>query len=260
MKRILCLILIVLTVASLPSCSLRERKETNDSAGESDNPTRNIGVIMQNKDYQYTVTEEGITLLRYIGTQKDISIPQTIDGLDVTVIGNDCFAMNENIVSVELSNRLTTVQRFAFYRCTKLSKLVIKNGLRYIEGSAFAYCTALTSIVFPKTVVRIGECAFANCTELSNVSFDGQRELEIGAAAFSETALTQMVLPDGTISISNAAFMNCKKLKKVYLPNSITNIKNNAFKKSPKTILYVGANTYAASFAKANNERFKVIG
>ena len=258
-KRIVCVLFVLLLIMSITSCK-QPPSESAQMNNEPDPQIVNYGIEIQNSDYVYTINEDGITLKRYIGTGKDIVIPQSIDGRDVVSIGQDCFSDNKEILSVELSGKLKTIQSFAFYRCDKLSKLIIKNGLKIIGRSAFAHCTALEAVTLPKSVTQIGECAFANCTELKTVSFAGQRELQIGAAAFSETAIEKIVLPEGTTTISNAAFINCKKLKEVYLPNSVSSVKSNAFKKSPKVVLYAASGTYGESFAKTNVIKHKTVG
>ena len=255
----MCVLFVLLLIMSMTSCK-QLPSESAQMNNEPDPQIVNYGIEMQNSDYVYTINEVGITLKRYIGTGKDIVIPQSIDGRDVVSIGQDCFSDNKEILSVELSGKLKAIQSFAFYRCDKLSMLVIKNGLKVIGRSAFAHCTALEAVTLPESVVQIGECAFANCVELKTVSFTGQRELQIEAAAFSETAIEKIILPEGTTTISNAAFINCKKLKEVYLPNSVSSIKSNAFKKSSKVVLYAASGTYGASFAKANGIKYKVVG
>lgn len=255
----MCVLFVLLLIMSMTSCK-QLPSESAQMNNEPDPQIVNYGIEIQNSDYVYTINEDGITLKRYIGTGKDIVIPQSIDGRDVVSIGQDCFSDKKDILSVELSGKLKTIQSFAFYRCDKLSKLIIKNGLKIIGRSAFAHCTALEAVTLPESVVQIGECAFANCVELKTVSFTGQRELQIEAAAFSETAIEKIVLPEGTTTISNAAFINCKKLKEVYLPNSVSSVKSNAFKKSPKVVLYAASGTYGESFAKTNGIKHKTVG
>ena len=255
----MCVLFVLLLIMSMTSCK-QLPSESAQMNNEPDPQIVNYGIEIQNSDYVYTINEDGITLKRYIGTGKDIVIPQSIDGRDVVSIGQDCFSDKKDILSVELSGKLKTIQSFAFYRCDKLSKLIIKNGLKIIGRSAFAHCTALEAVTLPESVVQIGECAFANCVELKTVSFTGQRELQIEAAAFSETAIEKIVLPEGTTTISNAAFINCKKLKEVYLPNSVSSVKSNAFKKSSKVVLYAASGTYGESFAKTNGIKHKTVG
>lgn len=257
--RVVCILSVLLLFVSMTSCG-QLPQESTQANNEPNVQVINYGIEMKNSDYVYTINEDGITLKKYIGTGKEITIPQTIDGYDVVSIGQDCFSDKKDILSVELSGKLKTIQSFAFYRCDKLSKLIIKNGLKIIGRSAFAHCTALEAVTLPESVTKIGECAFANCTELKTVSFAGRRELQIGAAAFSETAIEKIVLPEGTTTISNAAFINCKKLKEVYLPNSLSSVKSNAFKKSPKVVLYAASGTYGESFAKTNGIKHKTVG
>lgn len=265
-KKITGLLLCVAILFSFSACKIKNNTYTDESITtttpkkDKENITPSImhKTSAQNDKYIYSMGEQGIVLEKYIGQDTEVITPQSIDGVTVTEIGKDCFAKNENITSVELSRSLKTVNTFAFYNCTNLKKLTIRNGVKTICGSAFADCSSLEIVVFPESVEEIKECAFINCTNLSSVTFQGERELTIGASAFSNTPLKRLFLPEGTKSISNAAFYNCKNLKEVIVPKSITKIENNAFKKSPKVVLYVQPGSYGVIFANTAGEKYKI--
>lgn len=258
-KRIISIVCLFISLFTFASCKVKE-PATDDIKKQSENSSNAIKykTDKQNEDYIYSIEEDGITLVKYIGESKDVIIPQSIDGRCVVEIGNSCFA-DSDITTLTISRNVATIQNFAFYRCEHLETLIIKNGVKCIGGSAFAHCISLQAIDFPESVTEIKECAFSNCTGLSSVAFVGKRELTIGAAAFSNTCIDSLMLPEGTKNISNAAFLNCKKLTKAYIPESISEIKKNAFKGCSKVVLYVSADSYGESFAKTANESYKVI-
>lgn len=264
MKRAVSIIIIMLTLISLNACKVKENNASPAETSRTKNETNTVVSVMykcpsENNDYIYDFNEEGITLVKYTGKDKEISVPQTIDNVYITEIGKECFAQNQNIVSVEIPHCVRTVDSYAFYNCTNLSSVIIKEGVEKIAPSAFDGCSSLKEISFPSSVKEIGLCAFSNCTNLETVSFVGARPLNIGASAFSFTPVSKVVLPEGTASISNAAFAHCKKLKEVYVPESVKDIKNNAFKNSPKVVLYIHEGSYGVIFAKTSGENYKIM-
>ena len=92
-------------------------------------------------DYSYTSDGTEITITGYTGAGGAITIPDEIDGLPVTRIGN-----------------------YAFYRCTGLTSVTIPDSVTSIGNYAFYRCTGLTSVTIPDSVTSIGESAFRDCT------------------------------------------------------------------------------------------------
>lgn len=260
-KRITIFICLIVTLFSFSSCKVKT-PTANDAIktanSEKASEIKKYKDYEENEDYIYSVNEAGVTLVKYIGENPEVTIPQNIEERNVVEIGNSCFA-GSGITSLVISRNVTTVQSFAFYNCEKLETITIKDGVKCIGGSAFAHCSSLKAVDFPGSVNEIKECAFSNCTSLSSVSFIGERNLKIGAAAFSNTCINRLMLPQGCESISNAAFINCKKLKEVYVPDSVKDIKNNAFKGCPSVTLYVLSDSYGEAFAKTAKEKYKVI-
>lgn len=64
-------------------------------------------------DFEYEETDGKITINYYKGASMEIAIPAQIDGKDVTVIGDYCFA-NKDITAVVCPNTLEAIEEFAF--------------------------------------------------------------------------------------------------------------------------------------------------
>ena len=79
---------------------------------------------------------------------------------------------------------VTIIDYGAFYRCTKLTSIIIPNSVTSIRNSVFMECTNLTSITIPNSVTSIDESAFYNCFSLADVYYTGSADdwtkLEIG--------------------------------------------------------------------------------
>ena len=110
-------------------------------------------------DYVYKILDNGtVEIVEYIGVDTDIVIPITIDGLPVTVIGNNAF-QQKGITSVIIHDGITHINAYAF------------------EGNL------LTEVTIPASVVYIGEYAFAN--NLLNTATILNSGCHIGEGAFS---------------------------------------------------------------------------
>ena len=92
----------------------------------------------------------------------------------------------------------------------------------------FEDCTNLSSIKVPDEAKALN-CFFYNCTNLKEVTIPEGVEV-IGIAAFKEcTALEKISIPNTLTEIKEEAFLGCTNLKKIELPESITKIGDQAF-------------------------------
>jgi hypothetical protein len=97
----------------------------------------------------------------------DPRLPNTINGLPVTSIGN-----------------------VAFSYCARLTSVVIPNGVTRIGNTAFFSCASLTCVAIPGSVGSIGNFAFESCMRLTGVYFAGNAP-GLGAIVFGYT-----IVPD----------------------------------------------------------------
>ena len=85
---------------------------------------------------------EGTTLVKYIGDEKNVKIPNGIKE-----IGCDAFRDNEDIVSVEFSQEVEMVGSYAFDGCDNLKCLTFGSSLKHIQFGAFDYYSESISII-----------------------------------------------------------------------------------------------------------------
>lgn len=93
-------------------------------------------------DFQYTVKGNGTaTIVEYTGVQKDIILPNLIDGYVITTIGPYAFFPrtglgNSRDISVTLPDTVTTIGADAF-ASRRVYSINIPAALEYIDGNAF---------------------------------------------------------------------------------------------------------------------------
>lgn len=122
---------------------------------------------------------EGSTLVKYRGTETNVSIPDT-----VTVIGESAFEDNKSVELVVVPNSVKRIEPYAFWGCEKLDTVVLGKGLSEVGDFAFTKCTGLEQITIPSNITRIGMDAFADCVNLKNVSIAAEVS-EIADSAFN---------------------------------------------------------------------------
>lgn len=223
-----------------------------------------------------TVTSIGTKAFRLCENITSVKLPSTI-----TYIGVSAFAACFNLTSLELPTELTTLDESAFISCTKLTGLKFPAKLTTIGNHTFMDCRSLTSLEFPAGLTSIGYNAFLGCRGLTNVELPAKitsvaSELfsecinlksvklpagvtSIGNSAFSDcNRLTSLKLPAGVTSIGQRAFTNCNNLTTLNIPSSVNFIDPDApFQGCDKLVLELNAGSYAETYAKANNLKYK---
>ncbi len=119
-------------------------------------------------DFTFDATTGTIT--RYNGSDAELVIPSTINGVKVKIIGYEAFRWCDSITNVTIPNGVTTIERSAFYGCSDLKSITIPNSVTNIEDSAFDECSSLISIVIPNGVKFIGIDEFDGCTSLKSIT------------------------------------------------------------------------------------------
>ena len=187
----------------------------------------------------------------------EVSIPESIDGVNIKSIANNAFVASDNTkplqsINMENASYLTT---FSFSDFTNLKHATLPRTLVEIPQMAFFNCP-LTTINLPGTVEKIDNYAFKG-TSLSGSLYLPKSLKTIGISAFEGLKLTgTLTIPDSVTTISNEAFYNNKFTKLVIGPNSsLTTIGNNAFRNNqisnaialPKSLTTVGYNAFRAN-------------
>ena len=158
-------------------------------------------------NYYYEILDNGtIQITRYIDSESNVKIPETIKGKKVVSIGDQAFTGCYQLVNVIIPNNITSIGNSAFSGCQNLSEVTMSNNIKSINRCTFIGCKNLKKINIPTKVKSIGWMAFRDCNKLTNITF-----------------------PKGLNYIDYSAFYGCGSLKSITIPNSVTTIGSSAF-------------------------------
>lgn len=125
----------------------------------------------------YEIREDGLMMKKsssntlsviiYMGNDKNIVIPSQIDDMAVTSIYDSAFDSCYNLETITLPKNLTSIGEWAFANCYSFKNVIIPESVVSIDSYAFISCSALESITIPDGVTTVGASAFSNCTSLT---------------------------------------------------------------------------------------------
>ena len=118
----------------------------------------------------------------------------------------------KNLVSVTISDSVTSIGAGAFSGCENLTTIRLPSGITEISSHMFRDCKSLTSITIPDSVTSIGDGAFSGCESLNNVIIP-ESVSSIGKYAFSScNSLTSLTFqnPNGWYVTEGAAIASSK--------------------------------------------------
>ena len=140
---------------------------------------------------EFAILEDHAELIGYNGRETRIEVPGMVEGVPVTVIGENAFFWYTYLDSVG--------------------------------------CNPVTEVILPDTVTRIGSAAFAYCFDLRRINVPASLK-EVGSEAFEGCrSLEAFELPDGVEKIGKCAFAYCKSLTKFRIPADLVLMEEGAF-------------------------------
>jgi len=225
----------------------------------------NILLFAQNQnDFEYTSTvtngKQGIIITKYIGNNVNVIIPENINGIPVTVIGENSFEQT-NIKTIEMSDSIISIGNRAFRGCQEL--ITVKISASVLNFGRYSVNTAIvkdnvgngTKVVGQiksgtevlgtiETISGVGgelgnyglDLIFDGCSKLTsiNVDLNNPNYSSIDGVLFNKQMTILLFFPHGkegnynipnsVIEIGEGAFFNCKQLTSVSFPDKLIRI------------------------------------
>lgn len=212
----------------------------------------------QEREWSYEQIDGGVRLLAYLGSEKELVLPDSLAGMNVVEIGSGCFRSSD-LEEVTIPHGIRVIGAEAFYGCDDLKKVYIGGSVNVIGDRAFAY-SGLIKMDIPGCVRSIGEEAFLGCDDLYNIVIE--EGVEEWASDIGESfGSGSVTMEEGVESIGRRAFYGCKNLTRMRIPGSVTSIGQQAIgytdsgKQSSYQITGV-ASSAAEDYANENSLKF----
>lgn len=144
--------------------------------------------------------------------------------------------------TVSIDSGVTSIGRYAFYRCSQLKSVTISNSVTSIEDHAFEFCLGIKSVTIPDSVTSIGESAFCRCSGLTSVII-GNSVISIGSSAFYNcSGLTSVIVGNSVNSIGEGVFEFCSGLQSITVDsgNELYHSANNCIIETKSKTLIAG--------------------
>ncbi|MCL1827709.1 MAG: leucine-rich repeat protein [Candidatus Cloacimonetes bacterium] len=202
-------------------------------------PTFAPPAVASESDYVFDPATGTIT--GYTGTGGDITIPGTIGGVAVTVLGPDAFRGHTSITSVIIPEGVTT-NGGAFSNNPNLKSISIPASLtiftsadllgadnleNIIVDSANPNYMSENGVLYNKTQTRIYKYTGGKAD--TTFSFPASVNAIHGYAFRGSKNLTSLTIPDSVTYIPQWVFTNCSGLTSINIPIGVTHIEFGAF-------------------------------
>ncbi len=213
---------------------------------------------LSTEDFSYKVSQnDTVAITKYEGEDKEVAIPDKINGRNVTDIWQDAFS-NKDITSVKIPSTVKNIDLYAFWNCFKLASIeVAENNPNYLSIDGVLYNKNKTALlIYPPSKEdsefliydSVNEIKATDFLEYSNLAYIKVSENNLNYTSIDgvlynkdKTALIayppkkqdlKLSIPDSVNEIKYSTFLNCYNL------NSIEVSKNNANYLSIDGILY----------------------
>lgn len=224
-----------------------------------------IVVGLSYKDYKDKIKSvkigEGITKIKTNAFNSYNNIEKLCLADTITEIGDYSF-VGAKIDSLNIPVNLTSIGYRAFYNCTQLTKIEIKdlnkwlcaninpaaydgcpthelilNGKKVTSvtypdnitstGNSLIYCSGITNIVLPNSITQIGY--FRECIDLQNINIPENVTLFSSYGFAGCSKLSAINIPEGVTELPNSLFSGCSNLKTIIIPAAVQKIGNRTF-------------------------------
>lgn len=155
---------------------------------------------------KFIIDENGV-VTAYKGYKLTVTVPETINGIIPTKIGDGAFENNVVVRNITLPDSVTVIGKNAFKK--SYVETVTANGVVELQDSCFAK-SSLKSADFPKAEIE------HNAFNGSNIASVNMPKLKSADGGFTDCKKLKTVKASSLESIGNGAFGGCTALQKVY--------------------------------------------
>jgi hypothetical protein len=206
----------------------------------------------------FIVDENGI-IRKYVGSAAEVVIPPTLQGIEITAIGENVFADYSNLTSISIPESVTSIGGNTFASCDNLTSVTIHGLDTVINSTAFpSGCTiygypgsaaeafaeengfTFVDLATDYIILESSKDDVTMTATLDRYSgskkdlilpkyIDGYKITAIKDRIFERKTITSVVIPDSVETIGIGVFSQCTSLTSVTIPDSVKEIGGDAF-------------------------------
>ncbi len=183
--------------------------------------------------YSYKVLQDGTAeITMFMGENESISIPEKINGIVISSIGEYAF-MTGDVRSVEIGSNIKVLKSYSFFGCP-IEKVTINSPDIEIGSDAFSCCDNLEEFILRANNVVICDSAFMNALPLASFKWEladsnaGSKAI-IEHCGFFGSGIEELSIPCTEVTIGEEAFSCCENLYAIRILGTTVNIEQGAF-------------------------------
>ena len=238
MKKALLVLLVFIVIFTMVSCANTAPQPNATTASPA--------------AYEYEAKDGGITILshQYNPQESEIVIPEQLDGMSVSALGEDAFYQHESTASITLPTSLEQIAGNAFYRCYSLKQSFIPCNVKSITGNPYFRCSSLESITV--------DSQNQHFSDDNGVLFNKDKTILI---AYPEGKTDESyTIPPTVTKIEGDAFGYLPKIKELRIPSNVVEFPHyNMFVYAQDIKIYVESDSAAEKYAKQFGLNYEII-
>ncbi len=202
---------------------------TLPTVAQAQSYTNNYGI------WGYETFNGAIILLEYTGPGGAVTIPGTINGLPVTIVGDQAFFGCFSLTSVSIPNGVTRIGDYAFDECINLTSVIFKGNAPILGGpnvfywdSATIYYVAGTTGWGP-TFGGLSTCLLDPLSQAGYTTNNGTITITRYMGSGGLVIIPETINGLPVTSIGDYAFFECYGLTSITIPEGVTSIGDSAF-------------------------------
>ncbi len=157
-----------------------------------------------------------------------VEIPESIEGLPVTVIGIYAFQIS-SIKSVTIPNSVKEIGHYAFNNCSGLKSVTIPDSVEKVGIRAFENCTSLETVEFPDHIIEWNSKVFEGTPWIASQREKSPLVIVNGALLDGDKCKGDVKLTSDIKYIASGAFQRNMDITSVVVPSSVTKLCDNVF-------------------------------
>ncbi|MBQ3116095.1 MAG: leucine-rich repeat domain-containing protein [Clostridia bacterium] len=121
---------------------------------------------LQNVNLPNSLSKIGTKAFYNCELLEEIVVPKSLNDIPDSAFAN-CLKL-ESVLFEEDGN--IEINAYAFYNCSSLKNIDMKNSITSIGKNAFECCSSITTLKIPNSVKYIGESSFMSCDKIEDIS------------------------------------------------------------------------------------------